>query len=50
MTGYVAKTDAFVNTFLLKRSKKINSHAGSKAVGEHLKNPSLQAASLTVWD
>jgi hypothetical protein len=50
MPGYVAKTDGFVNTFLLKRSKKINPHAGSKAADVQLKNPSLQAANLTVFD
>jgi len=50
MPGYVAKTDGFVNTFLAKRSKNINPHAGSKAAGEHLKNQVRKAASLTAFD
>jgi hypothetical protein len=50
MPGYVAKTGGFVNTFLLKRSKNINPHAGSKAADEHLKNQAPQAASLTAFD
>ena len=35
---------------LLKRSKNINSHAGSKAADEQLKNQAPQAASSTVFD
>jgi hypothetical protein len=50
MPELVAKRSNFVNTFFLKRSKKIKPHAGSKAADEHLKNLTPQVTSLTVFD
>jgi hypothetical protein len=50
MPEYVTKTSNFVNTFLLKRSKKIKPLVGSKAADEQLKNQVPQAASLAVFD
>jgi hypothetical protein len=50
MPGYIAKRSSFVNTFLLKKSKKINLRAGSKVADEHLKNQDPPAASPAVLD
>jgi hypothetical protein len=50
MPEYVAKRSSFVNTFLLKRSKKVNSRAGSKVADERLKNPAPQVTSSAAFD
>jgi len=50
MPGYVAKRSVFVNTFLTKRSKLFNPHAGSKAADEQWKNQGQQVTNLTVSD